>query len=91
MELFKITVYFKSNVNGIYTKEEEITEEKYRCMKIKRMLLRWVGNLCQCDPKPYQMLEIEELLSMIQDQIKLLNHFDNGDRKFVFNITKNKE
>jgi hypothetical protein len=45
--MYKIKLYFKSNIEGVYTKEEETTtdiDEFYR--KVDRMLFRWFKILC---------------------------------------------
>ena len=45
--MYKITLFFKSNVEGVYTKEEE-TATDYDQLRIKhtRMLCRWFKILC---------------------------------------------
>lgn len=45
--MYKINLYYKSNIIGVYTKEEEIsTDITYLKLKIKRMLNRWFNILC---------------------------------------------
>ena len=57
--MYKITVLFESNIEGIYTKEEETADnEKSLDMKFKRMAERWVKNML-----PYlEDVHIEKLL-----------------------------
>lgn len=45
--MYKITVHYKSNIPGVYTKEEEIaTDEHNLQFKKERILTRWLEKLC---------------------------------------------
>ncbi len=45
--MFKIQVYFKSNIKGVYTKEEETATDKFQLVsKKQRMIDRWFHILC---------------------------------------------
>jgi hypothetical protein len=45
--MYKITVHFKSNIPGVYTKEEETATDEFQMqMKYQRMINRWFDILC---------------------------------------------
>jgi len=45
--MYKINLYFKSNIEGVYTKEEETATDKFQLVDKKyRMIDRWFNILC---------------------------------------------
>lgn len=45
--MYKITVLFNSNIDGVYTKEEETATDLFQMQcKRNRMMNRWFGILC---------------------------------------------
>eukprot|EP01033_Poteriospumella_lacustris_P010246 gene10246-gene11034 len=45
--MYKINLLFKSNIPGVYTKEEEIATDKFHMeLKQRRMIERWFDILC---------------------------------------------
>jgi hypothetical protein len=100
--MYKITLLFQSNEQGIYTKEEETADNtNWRDMKYYRMIDRWLNILCphinkdifitcinniKLD-KPLIVSEIYDLfLLIIKRHLDILNNIDNGNRKFGINV-----
>jgi hypothetical protein len=88
--MYKITLLFKSDVKGIFTKEVE-TASNYSLMNMKRerMIKRWLSILCpNIDEAKVSNLSTDCKLQLIQNQIKMLNKTNKGEqeRKFIINI-----
>lgn len=87
--MYKITLLFKSDVNGIYTKEiETASNNGLMNMKRDRMIKRWLGILCPyIDDSKISNMTTDCKYQLIQNQIKMLNKTNKGEQERKFIIT----
>ena len=71
--MYKITVFFKSNVEGVYTKEEETAIDKWNAeFQYDKMLKKWFEILCpHIDLKVY--LNHNDIILRMRKYTKLTN------------------
>jgi hypothetical protein len=83
--MYKISVRFDSNIQGVYTYEEETaTDEEHKDMKEERMLKRWLKIIC---PDVNVNIYFPELfLLLINNELDWENDVEGGNRKFTFTV-----
>ena len=53
--MFKIRIYFKSNVKNIYTVHEETATSDQVLYKLDRMVNQWYDNICTIDFERFKL------------------------------------
>ena len=92
--MYKITVLFESDINGVYTQEiETASDEFFKNLKYDRLLDRWLKRLCpklKMDTNCYDAKHVDLLNKYIIDSINLTLDYQNKinkiDRNRTFNI-----
>ncbi len=92
--MYKITVLFESDINGVYTQEiETASDEFHKNLKYANLLHKWVELLCpklKCKNGNYGLTDQDVINGYIIDSINLYLEYQNKinkkDRNRTFNI-----
>ncbi len=77
--MYKITVLFESNIEGIYSKEEETADnETFLYLKFKRMAERWIRNI-----SPYLDSDYTGVIPNIQLSLLPIHLCDELNESFM--------
>lgn len=86
--MWRITLYYKSDIKGVYTREEEtVTDARMLIMKQRRMLIRWVKILIpELSESTFEDYPEFVLNGLIQQKIDELNKKQPGKQKRQFHM-----
>jgi len=63
--MFKIRIYFKSNVKNIYTVHEETATSDQVLYKLDRMVNQWYDNICTIDFERFKLKYSNQYVSVV--------------------------
>ena len=74
--MFKIRIYFKSNVKNIYTVHEETATSDQVLYKLDRMVNQWYDNICTIDFERFKLKYSNQYDSVV-DVFRFKSSFQN--------------
>ena len=74
--MFKIRIYFKSNVKNIYTVHEETATSDQVLYKLDRMVNQWYDNICTIDFERFK-LKYSNRYDSVVDVFRFKSAFQN--------------
>ena len=75
--MFKIRIYFKSNVKNIYTVHEETATSDHQVLyKLDRMVNQWYDNICTIDFERFKLKYSNQYDSVV-DVFRFKSSFQN--------------
>ena len=74
--MFKIRIYFKSNVKNIYTVHEETATSDQVLYKLDRMVNQWYDNICTIDFERFKLKYSNQYVSVV-DVFRFKSSFQN--------------
>jgi hypothetical protein len=74
--MFKIRIYFKSNVKNIYTVHEETATSDQVLYRLDRMVNQWYDNICTIDFERFKLKYSNQYNSVV-DVFRFKSSFQN--------------
>ena len=74
--MFKIRIYFNSNIKNIYTVHEETATSDQVLYKLDRMVNQWYDNICTIDFERFKLKYSNQYVSVV-DVFRFKSSFQN--------------
>ena len=74
--MFKIRIYFNSNIKNIYTVHEETATSDQVLYKLDRMVNQWYDNICTIDFERFKLKYSDQYVSVV-DVFRFKSSFQN--------------